>query len=140
MNILTDDRLIFLDETGFNLHLTQKKGYSPKNTKAFSNVINSKGVNVSLLCAITSAGVLAHEIVIGSFKSSDILEFIESKLATLELNDRKYIIEDNASIHKTAEVREALNRKNFILMFLTSYSPQLNPIEEFFSCLKDRVK
>lgn len=140
LNMLADDRLIFLDESGFNLHLHQKMGYSPKNTKCFINVPNSKGVNISLLCAITISGVLAYKIKIGSLQSSDLLEFIASELPQLENNNRKYIIMDNASIHKTSEVREALNRKNYILKFLPPYSPQLNPIEEFFACLKSIVR
>ncbi|KAM0688649.1 hypothetical protein COBT_000076, partial [Conglomerata obtusa] len=32
----------------------------------------------------------------------------------------------------------AFSRKNYITRYLPAYSPQLNPIEEFFSCLKSR--
>ncbi|KAG0434112.1 hypothetical protein DMUE_5294 [Dictyocoela muelleri] len=55
-------------------------------------------------------------------------------------NDGKYIVMDNASIHKAIAVREALLQKNYILRFISPYSPQLNPIEEFFSSLKAHVR
>jgi transposase len=54
---LFDDRLVFLDETGFNLHLTNNRGYSMKNSKCYINVLSSKGTNVSLMCAITLNGL-----------------------------------------------------------------------------------
>ncbi|KAG0438237.1 hypothetical protein DMUE_3210 [Dictyocoela muelleri] len=137
---ITDERLIFLDESGFNLHLNKKQGYSPKNTNCFINVPNSKGTNISLLCAINTNRILATNVKIGSFKSVDMIHFINNNLQQLGPHERKYLIMDNASIHKTAEVREALALKNYILMFLPPYSPQLNPIEEFFSCFKAKVK
>ncbi|KAG0425753.1 hypothetical protein DMUE_6011 [Dictyocoela muelleri] len=135
-----DEQLIFMDETGFNLHSYKIMGYSPKNTRCYINVPNSKGKNISVLCDITKESVHGYQIKSRSFKSLDILDFIEQKLPLLTPLNRKYIIMDNASIHKTAEVKEAFLRKNYILKFMPSYSPQLNPIEEFFSCLKSRVR
>ncbi|KAG0419680.1 Transposable element Tc3 transposase, partial [Dictyocoela muelleri] len=135
---INDNQLIFIDETGFNLHSYQRMEYSPVNTKRYINVPNSKGTNISVLCAITQNGILDFQIKIGGFKSSDILNFVETKLPLLTHENRKYVILDNASIHKTANVIESFARRNYILKFLPPYSPQLNPIEEFFSCLKSR--
>ncbi|KAG0435357.1 hypothetical protein DMUE_4765 [Dictyocoela muelleri] len=115
-------------------------GYSPVNTKCYINVSNSKGINISVLCAITQNGIFDFQIKIGGFKSSDILNFDETKLSLLTHENRKKVILDNASIHKTANVIESFARRNYILKFLPPYSPQLNPIEEFFTCLKSRVK
>ncbi|KAG0432891.1 hypothetical protein DMUE_5467, partial [Dictyocoela muelleri] len=103
-----------------NLHLNQKLGYSPKNTKCFINVPNSKSVNVSLLCAIDKQGIVALNIKVGSFKSVDILSFIQTELPVQDSNLQKYIIMDNASIHKTSDVREALAAKRYILLFFAA--------------------
>ncbi|KAG0439926.1 hypothetical protein DMUE_2112 [Dictyocoela muelleri] len=140
MLTINDQQLIFLDETGFKIHTYQRLGYSPKNTKCFINVPNSKGTNVSVLCAITNQGVPAYKVKVGSFKSVDMKEIIQTLLPAQLNSDRKYIVMDNASIHRTAEVKEALLFRNYILMFLSLYSPQLNPNEEFFSCIKSNVK
>ena len=50
------------------------------------------------------------------------------------------LIMDNASIHKTNEVKLRLQCIGFKLIFLPPYSPQLNPIEEVFSKWKHLVK
>jgi hypothetical protein len=42
---------------------------------------------------------------------------------------------DNVSIHKVEGVREAIERRGAILVYLSAYSPDLNPIEQMFSKL-----
>ncbi|KAM0687159.1 hypothetical protein COBT_001605 [Conglomerata obtusa] len=56
-----------MDKTGFNLGLAPKYGYSPKNTKCYKTVSDSKITNVSILCAIDINGVLAYYMNVGSF-------------------------------------------------------------------------
>ncbi|KAG0434514.1 hypothetical protein DMUE_5152 [Dictyocoela muelleri] len=52
MQFISDDNLVFLDETGINLNRSRNYGYSPKNTKAVKIVKNSRGKNVSCMVAI----------------------------------------------------------------------------------------
>ena len=54
----------------------------------------------------------------------------------LNENRNKVLIMDNARIHKTDEVQRILREHNIAFRFTVPYSPQLNPIEEFFSMLK----
>lgn len=138
--LIRDCQLLFLDETGFNLHIAPTRGYSPVNSKCYINAAaSSKSVNVSLLCVITNLGVLAYKIKIKAFNSEDLVQFLKYDLPLVSINERKYIIMDNATIHKTSIVSEAAISKNYVLKFLPPYSPQLNPIEEFFSSLKSRI-
>ncbi|KAG0435741.1 hypothetical protein DMUE_4561 [Dictyocoela muelleri] len=120
---INDNQMIFIDETDFNLHSYQRVGYSPKNSKCFFKFPNSNGINISVLCAIKNEDILAFKAKVGSFKSTDLKDFIETQLPILDQNDMKYIIMDNASIHRTAEVRESLARRNYILKFIPLYSP-----------------
>lgn len=83
--------MIFLGETGLNLHSYQSRGYSPKNTRCFINVPNSKGTNISVLCAINTLGVVAYKIKVYSLKSVDLIKFINTHLPVLEATDRKHI-------------------------------------------------
>jgi transposase len=43
---------------------------------------------------------------------------------------------DNVSLHKVAGIREAIESSGAFLLYLPPYSPDLNPIEQFFSKLK----
>ena len=39
---------------------------------------------------------------------------------------------DNASVHKVNGIEEAIEARGAILVYLPSYSPDFNPIEQFF--------
>ena len=63
------------------------------------------------------------------------LAYVEQILApTLKRGD--IVIMDNVSVHKVAGVREAIEARGAMLLYLPPYSPDLNPIEQFFSKLK----
>lgn len=133
-----DENIFYTDECGFNLHMTKKFGYSPKNSKCHITVPNSKGGNISLLCAISIFGVKCYVLKKGSFNSEDFSNFINNNFEINTGKDIKYLILDNASIHKTNLVQSAIINKKLILKYLPPYSPHLNPIEEFFSVVKQR--
>jgi transposase len=56
------------------------------------------------------------------------------------LQPRDTVILDNLSSHKVAGVEEAVTAIGAIPLFLPPYSPDLNPIEKFFSKLKARLR
>ncbi len=61
--------------------------------------------------------------------------YVEQILApTLKRNDIVFM--DNVSVHKVIGVREAIEARGAILVYLPAYSPDLNPIEQLFSKLK----
>ena len=47
---------------------------------------------------------------------------------------------DNATWHKTEEVKNFCENNNITLLFLPPYSPEFNPIERVWSFLKSKVK
>jgi transposase len=134
---ISDGNLIFLDETGFNLHLTKNYGYSPVNSKCYITVPGNKNTNISLLLAIKINGVVGYQIKEGGFNGDDLINFFRNKLLVHFNNFRNDIlVMDNCRFHHRHDVKEYLieNRINFL--YLPAYSPQLNPIEEYFSHLK----
>jgi transposase len=50
------------------------------------------------------------------------------------------VILDNLSSHKVAGVREAISATGASVLYLPPYSPDLNPIERFFSKLKSLLR
>ncbi|MCA9750255.1 MAG: transposase, partial [Romboutsia sp.] len=137
MAFYNNENLIFLDETGFNGHLKGSYGYSPIKVSAYKNVSANRGTNRSLMCAILSSGVAAYSYKTGSYNSNTFIDFIISELVPyFNENRNKVLIMDNARIHKTDEVQRILREHNIAFRFTVPYSPQLNPIEEFFSMLK----
>lgn len=139
IRMLNDDILIYLDETGFNLHTGSNFGYSPKNTDAYRLVSRNRERNVSLLACISNTGILHHKMIVGSFTGEGIANFLcEAKVAIMRHSRNAVVIMDNASIHHSILVREFSINNGIRVKYLPAYCPQLNPIEEFFGTLKSR--
>ena len=65
--------------------------------------------------------------------------YIEHFLApTLEKG--QVVVLDGLGAHRTDKVRELIEERRAELLFLPSYSPDLNPIEEAFSKIKNIVR
>jgi transposase len=53
---------------------------------------------------------------------------------------KSVLIMDNASFHQTEQIEQLCDKAGVKLVYLPSYSPDLNPIEEFFAELKAFIK
>ncbi|KAL1926512.1 hypothetical protein VTP01DRAFT_5633 [Rhizomucor pusillus] len=51
-----------------------------------------------------------------------------------------YLAMDNAPIHTSEDIAKYVESRGFRCAYLPSYSPELNPIEQFWSLLKSKVK
>ena len=92
---ISNENLIFLDETGFNRHTCRRYGYSLKNTKAYITVPANRGVNTSLICEIGVQGVIGYTFKMGAFNTLTFLEFIKKKLVPyFASNSNKVLIMD----------------------------------------------
>uniref|UniRef100_A0A0N5B458 DDE_3 domain-containing protein n=1 Tax=Strongyloides papillosus TaxID=174720 RepID=A0A0N5B458_STREA len=132
--------LLFLYETGFNLHTTNNYGYSPVNIDAYRLFPANRQRNVSLMAIISTNGVLHHKCLVGSYNAESFVEFLDeffTKFNNGEYNNHT-IIMDNVKFHHSQITKNYLNQKNSRYQFLPAYSPALNPIEEVFSTLKAR--
>lgn len=67
-----------------------------------------------------------------SFKSSHLTGFISTELPMLSPKERKYVVMDYATIHKTREARESFTHRNRILKLLPPFNLILIPQRNFF--------
>ena len=65
--------------------------------------------------------------------------YVEDFLAPT-LQSGQVIVLDGLGAHRTARVRELIESRGCDLLFLPSYSPDFNPIEEAFSKIKNIVR
>jgi transposase len=66
--------------------------------------------------------------------------------ATLIVIDRHeqlkghYIVMDNAPIHTHVDIQKLIEQRGYGCIYLPPYSPELNPIEQFWSACKSKLK
>lgn len=100
----------------------------------------NRGRNVTLLGAISSNRIVAYDIFIGSLNAEKFNNFLEHMLIPNLNDNEKTIVMDNCRAHKTHSTQTLVSRFFKTIKFLPPYSPQFNPIEEFFSSVKARFR
>ena len=72
-----DSEVVYIDEAGFNLHLTRRRGRSRIGERATIETVNSRGGNISICAAISpTLGVLHYKIRLGAFNSEEFVAFL----------------------------------------------------------------
>ncbi|KAI2649093.1 Insertion element IS630 uncharacterized 39 kDa protein [Labeo rohita] len=129
---------IYVDEAGFNLTRTRRRGRNVIGHRAIVNVPGQRGGNITLCAAITQNGVLHRHAHMGPYNTALILTFLDQLhniTAANQIDHMQYIVVwDNVSFHRSALVQNWFQQHpHFTVLYLPPYSPFLNPIEEFFS-------
>jgi transposase len=129
-------RLVFVDEMGVHTSLAPLYGYSRKGERVRLDVPRNRGKNTTLLASMTLLGGMGETMAVEGSTDKEVFEaYVERALApTLEAG--QVVIMDNLPAHKPARVRELIEERGCELIYLPSYSPDLNPIEEAFSKIK----
>ncbi|KAI2665826.1 Insertion element IS630 uncharacterized 39 kDa protein [Labeo rohita] len=135
---------IFIDEAGFDLSKTRRRGRNVIGQRAIVHVPGQRGGNITLCAAISLPGLLHHHAKLGPYNSQHILTFLDALHNIVVQNrpdqPRFVVIWDNVSFHRAALVQAWFtNHNQFEVVYLPPYSPFLNPIEEFFSAWRWRV-
>jgi transposase len=129
------ERLVFVDEMGSNTSLSLIYAYSPKGQRAYGSVPRNRGPNTTLLSSMSLEGMGPSLAVEGATTTVVFEAYIERVLSPT-LRAGQLVVMDNLSAHKGERVKELIEGRGCELLYLPSYSPDLNPIEEAFSKIK----
>ena len=134
-------RLVFVDESGFNTSMTRLSARAPRGKRAYyRKVPRNRGKNTTLIAAITLEGAMGESMTIEGATDAEAFEaYVEHFLAP-SLCPGQVVVLDRLGAHRTEKVRELVQARGAELVFLPSYSPDLNPIEEAFSKIKQLVR
>jgi transposase len=133
-------RLVFVDESGFNTSMTRLRARAPRGKRAYGKVPRNRGKNTTLIAAITLEGAMGESMTVeGATDALAFEAYVEHFLAP-SLREGQVVVLDGLGAHRTEKVEELVQARGADLVFLPSYSPDLNPIEEAFSKIKHLVR
>ena len=135
INQLDVKDLIFIDETGVNIAMARPYARAPKGKRAHSAIPVNKGNNVTLLGALSLAGIVEAMTIEGSTDGQVFSTCVQEVLVPV-LHPGQVVIMDNLSSHKVEGIQEAIEAAGARLEYLPSYSPDLSPIEGYWSKFK----
>jgi len=132
---LDPKRLVFIDETSASTNMTRRYGRGTRGERLVCKVPHGHWKTSTFVAALRYNRVTAPLLLDGAMNGESFLAYVEQILApTLRRGD--IVIMDNVSVHKVVGVREAIEACDAILLYLPPYSPDVGPIEQFFSKLK----
>lgn len=127
--------IVSIDESGFDQRCVPVYGYALRGQRAIVKWKTCKDhKRYSLIMALHCDGRAHHHLTHTSVKGSDFASFIES----LPFERGAALLLDNASLHKTVQVKAAFESKGYLPVFIPPYSPEFNPIELMFGIIKTK--
>ena len=128
-------RFVFVDECSTNVRMVPLRARAPKGERAFGKAPKNWENNVTLISSMNLGGMGASMSIEGSADGDAFLAYVERFLCPT-LKRGQIVVMDNLQVHKMKKVRELIEGRGCSLVFLPSYSPDFNPIEEAFSKIK----
>jgi putative transposase len=128
-------RLVFIDETWTKTNMAPLRGWAPLGQRIKAKVPHGRWKTMTFLAALRHDRITAPWFIDEPINGEIFQLYIEKVLIpTLQPGD--IVIMDNLGSHKGKAVRRAIRAAGARLFYLPKYSPDLNPIEQFFAKLK----
>jgi len=132
---LNPERLVFIDETGAATDMARRYGRCPRGQRLVASVPWGHWKTTTFVAALRVEGITAPCVFDGPMDGPCFRAYIEQFVVPI-LRPGDIVVMDNLPSHKVVGIREAIEAAGAELRYLPPYSPDLNPIEQFFAKLK----
>jgi transposase len=132
-------RLVFVDESGTHISMDRLRSRAPRGARAYGKVPKNRGKNLTLIASMSLHGIGESMCFEGATDARAFEVYVEHFLAPT-LCEGQVVVMDNLGAHRPKRIREFIEARGAELVFLPSYSPDLNPIEQAFSKIKNILR
>ena len=133
------EKLVFIDETWTTTNMTRRYGRALRGKRCIGSAPHGHWKTMTFVGALRRRRLTAPMVTDEPMDGEMFLAYVRKFLCpTLRPGD--IVILDNLSSHKVAGVDKAILATGATVLYLPPYSPDLNPIEKFFSKLKARLR
>jgi transposase len=133
------ENLVFLDETGVELGLARRYARSPQGNRVYDLKPFYRGAKVTVIGAISLTKVVALMTLNGAMDGQAFKVFVEKCLVP-QLWSGAVVVMDNLPAHKLASITPLIKAAGADVLNLSPYSPDFNPIEQWWSQLKSFLR
>ncbi len=132
-------RLMFVDESGMHTSMDRLRSRAPKGERAYGKVPRNRGKNTTLIASMSLCG-MGESLCVEGATDSEVFEIYVEHFLAPKLCEGQVVVLDGLGAHRPKRVRELIEERRAELVFLPSYSPDLNPIEQAFSKIKNILR
>jgi len=132
-------RFRFLDESGVNPGMTKLYGRAQPGQRVVESTSGYSGAHYSVVATLGRDGVSAPFMFEGAM-NRDTFDLYLDQVLIPDLKPGEVLVLDNLSAHKLSDLEDRLAQHGVSVIFLPSYSPDLNPIEKCWSKVKAALR
>jgi transposase len=132
------NHLVFVDEVGATTGMTRRYGRAPRGERVQATAPGA-WQNVTLIAGMRTSGVVAPIALPGAVDRAVFETYVQQALVPA-LQEGDVVVFDNLQAHKHLAVRTAIEAVGARVELLPVYSPDLTPIEELFSKIKNCLR
>lgn len=133
------DQLVFLDESGIEDNAAPLYGWSIKGNRCYGKRAYQHKRRVSMIAGLCGKEIIAPVVFEGTCDTDVFLSYVEQILIK-ELIHGQTVVLDNINFHKNPKVKELIESVGCSILFLPTYSPDLNPIEHYWFKVKHQIR
>jgi transposase len=131
--------VVYVDESGVDDSEDYPYGWNEKGERFYALKLSHRTWRISMIAGWCAGEVLAPMTFEGTCNTALVEVWVQRFLIT-DLKPGCLVVMDNASFHKSATIREWIEQAGCHLLFLPTYSPDLNKIEKFWARLKNYLR
>jgi len=115
------------------------RGWAPRGQRLLGQAPFGHWNTMTFIAALRQDRIEAPWLLNGPVNGERFRVYVEKVLVPTLLPD-DIVVMDNLGSHKSKAVRQAIRKAGARLLLLPKYSPDLNPIEQFFAKLKHHLR
>lgn len=128
-----------MDECGLDESIFRDYARATKGEKVVAEVSGKRTERTSIIAGLNLKRIVAPMYFEG-YCNTDVVKVWISENLLPELAPGQTVIWDNARFHQSPELKTLIESAGCRLIYLPTYSPDLNPIEKYWSAFKAKIR
>lgn len=131
--------VVFVDESGAQTNMTPRYSRAPRGERAYGSAPRNHGTNTTLVASLSLAGMGEAMTLTGALDADAFAAYLTTFLVP-SLVPGTIVVMDNLRVHHDKRVGPLIAGAGCTLVYLPAYSPDMTPIEQAFSKIKECLR
>ena len=131
--------IVFIDESGIDHQMIKENCWAKRGEDIIGERSGKSRERTSVLAALNGNEIKAPIRFSGTANTDLFLYWLENFLLPVLITGQTVIM-DNCSIHKALKTKELIKSVGCFLIYLPPYSPDFNPIENYWAVMKRNIR